>query len=395
MWWALIGLIGCIILFGWWGILVFAGLVIIFVLAFFANKNTTENYNRSDKITYTSIPSQTHKSLSPLAKQLLKAQNEVVKIAEEIKRSSTIIDYAFFVETITNEWQKLEAKVAQLEKFENMTGIKINMSSTQILEEGSRQYNEGILKAIFRQFDGYKLEIPHLKKQLEIVDYTNDMDERIEYAKKSTIVTENQASIIEELDEIHSMVDEFCSPFISITETECTQNARRLISYCESLTDLAIRFFKEDKKTEVLKALNESARYGNCWANSKLWDYYKEHSEYSHLESEPLYRLCAIGSIKSYRQAKIAINEHSRYKAKIKLAMAYGVGVEDWTDLPKGDRWEWPEDQKGKRPIYIYNCPFEGAYNFRMNRYVELLSNTKYDGYYYFNLGTIKVRRRK
>ena len=330
-----------------------------------------------------------------IIKQKQKAQKEAINVTEEIRRSSIIIDYAFFVETIVHEWRKMEAKIAQLEKFERMDGIKISMSASQVESEGIKQYNEGILKAIQRQFDGYKWVIPFLKARSDVALYTQDMYERIEYAKSSTITFDNQMSVLDSLEDIRANVDDFCSSFISVSEKECMQNAKKLIGYCNSLNILSIKLFKEKKDSEALKVLTESGINGNSCANRDLWDYFKEHPKYANNEHEPLYRLCTTGAIISYRHAQKAIAENRKYKSKILLAMAYGVGVDDYTDVPKGDYWEWPEDQKGTRPIEIYRCPFEGAYNFRMNRFVELSSHTKYDGYYYYDMETIKVRRRK
>lgn len=367
--------------------------IVICIVALILFIMLISNNNSNSKVVLTHPQNYSSQPTTNIEKQLCKAQKEVIKIAEEIKRSSIVIDNAFFVETIIHEWGRIEAKVAQLEKFENMTGIKISMSADQVLHEGKRQYNEGVLKAIHRQFDGFKLVIPLLKKQSEIIDYTKDMYDRIEYANKSIIASENQESIKEELDNIHSIVDDFCSPFISLSEKECAQNAKKLNGYCVGLNNLSIKLFEEHKDAEALKALEESGCQGNYWANRKLWDYYKQRSKYYNLELVPLYRLCAVGSVKSYRQAQEAITKCSRYKAKIRLAMAYGVGVEDWTDMPKGNRMGWAEDKRDKNPIILY-FPNDGAYNFCMNRYVELLSNTKQESLYYYNLETIKVRRR-
>jgi len=193
---------------------------------------------------------------------------EIVHIMKEIERSLIIINYAFFVETIIHEWQNIKEKISYLERIKYLEGTKID--EYKVLYKKINQYNEGILKAIQRQFDGYKWVVPLLKSQSEIILYTHDMYTRIEHAKVSTINSDNKNVILNILDDIHIKTDEFCSPFISISQQECKQNAKKLKSYCVGLLSLFEKLLIENKKAEAYHYLNEAAKHGYYCANNWL-----------------------------------------------------------------------------------------------------------------------------
>lgn len=326
---------------------------------------------------------------------------EIVHIMKEIERSLIIINYAFFVETIIHEWQNIKEKISYLERIKYLEGTKID--EYKVLYKKINQYNEGILKAIQRQFDGYKWVVPLLKSQSEIILYTHDMYTRIEHAKVSTINSDNKNVILNILDDIHIKTDEFCSPFISISQQECKQNAKKLKSYCVGLLSLFEKLLIENKKAEAYHYLNEAAKHGYYCANNWLLGGFTGGlsiggieiscpTEYRWMKYDAQYRVCAIGAIHNYRLAQKSITEYPKYKSIILLAMAYGISVDDYTNIPERYQYESSEKQNDIQPINIYECPHEGVHYFQMDRFVELSSYTQLENYYYYRYKKIKIR---
>ncbi len=284
-------------------------------------------------IVYGMSPSDTTQKLQDKKNETEKLRLNVQRIAGEINRISTIIEYAFYAETIYDVYSLQKEYVSYISTVEKKDkDFSFSKPSAQLKEEIEWQYNDGLLRAIRRQFSGYKFIMPFLRTQDDINDYTIDMYNRILYAKNILIEAENMDFILSALDDIYFDVEDFSSRFLLMSEDKLSREAERNINYCADLNNLAAELFNEYKNTDALLALNESGSKGDSYALMLLWKYYKKNLDRKK-ECNILPRLCEIKAVENYRNAQKSIINNPKYKTEIIRAMSYGVNVENSSDI--------------------------------------------------------------
>lgn len=309
------------------------------------------------------------------------------------KVSWAIIENAFYLSTIT-----LEERVL----------IHSWMSADDQLR---CRHNTAILDMLRRMYQGIKWIIPFVRTQEELIEYASDVFDRTDEAIGCVKQCSNQDQSIEGIKVLRADVEDFFSPYLSKTPKELLAEAKKINGYCTSLNSLSLKLKDQGER---LKVLEESASTGNYWANDTIWKLFRNKGGSREMVS--LYRMCAIASVLSYREMKIAIQLHPKYKESIIEAMSYGMQMMDYTGVPKVDWWELPNGIERAYPKTLYGgvsgchkssfsdcrnrgdycknraticCSHHYLYGFMMNRYIQLKSEKEID---YYKHDDIEIR---
>lgn len=292
-------------------------------------------------------------------------------IAQKAMHSFIVMDYAFFAETVYYEFDEIKNILSSIDvKDDNNSLLNHGICLSEFLSSAEKRYNECILRAIKRQYEGYQLVVVFLQSHAEIIEYTTDMYTQINRAKKILQPIDNKDEISNELDKIYYQVEEFCSPFLSVPDKECLINAKNLKNYCVGLMMLSEKQFNDDESDNAIRALDEAARYGWYPANKELLYNYtntQRLDNYKFMEDHALYRLCIMGAVHGYRHAQESILKAPEYKDIIIKAMSYGTSVCKSLCNDK---------------VILYGS-VRDLHDFMINNYIELSTGSVEDFSYY------------
>lgn len=297
--------------------------------------------------------------------------NMTQPIAQKVMRSFVVMDYAFFAETVYYEFDEIKNIISSIDvKDDNNSLLNHGICFSEFLSSAEKRYNECILRAIKRQYEGYQLVVVFLQSHAEIIEYTTDMYTQINRAKTILQPIDNKDEISNELDKIYYQVEEFCSPFLAVSDRECLINAKNLKNYCVGLMMLSERQFNDNDSDNAMRALDEAARYGWYPANKELLYNYTNSQrldKYKFMEDHALYRLCIMGATHGYRHAQESILKEPEYKDIIIKAMSYGTSV--YKSL-------------GRDKVVLYGS-VRDIHDFMINDYIELSIGRVEDFNYY------------